>query len=556
MAGISNSEIGVGVISRLSIQNIHLRSAIDQVEEGVIILELHPQHGSGPCIVFANRGIDELSGFSTEELLGCPLSRLFGPEKLQALLEKLNAVAEVAKKENGIVVFEFTNNLLRAKERSPILCRWRVSCVLDEGGRPVNFLLSAARVSMAKGFHSAKINAKNDGLNIAVDGIDENSRENFLGRVEALAISASGFAHDFKNILTTIVANLSLVRESVTDDSILSGIDDALEASSKGKDLANDLLSQARGSRQSHREEKDIGELLTAAARMSTAGSGAHCEVFIQEGAWSANVNGSQIFQLINNLIINARHAMDDTGTIFANLKNIELTDHCVEGLERGKYLQLEVIDHGCGISEEDLGKIFNRLYTTKTSGSGLGLSNCQAITRDHGGVITVDSIKDRGTSFKVYLPATGTTEYAQKDHKENIIYSGCGSVLVVDDDDLIIDTSSKLLIALGYEVECANSGSESVTKYRRRFNTENSFAVVLMDMTMPGGINGEEAAQQILNIDPNAKIISCSGYNSEDLANASESKGEPVFSGILSKPFDIQTISAKFREVINPVDD
>lgn len=556
MAGISNSEIGVGVISRLSIQNIHLRSAIDQVEEGVIILELHPQHGSGPCIVFANRGIDELSGFSTEELLGCPLSRLFGPEKLQALLEKLNAVAEVAKKENGIVVFEFTNNLLRAKERSPILCRWRVSCVLDEGGRPVNFLLSAARVSMAKGFHSAKINAKNDGLNIAVDGIDENSRENFLGRVEALAISASGFAHDFKNILTTIVANLSLVRESVTDDSILSGIDDALEASSKGKDLANDLLSQARGSRQSHREEKDIGELLTAAARMSTAGSGAHCEVFIQEGAWSANVNGSQIFQLINNLIINARHAMDDTGTIFANLKNIELTDHCVEGLEGEKYLQLEVIDHGCGISEENLGKIFNRLYTTKTSGSGLGLSNCQAITRDHGGVITVDSIKDRGTSFKVYLPATGTTEYAQKDHRENIIYSGCGSVLVVDDDDLIIDTSSKLLIALGYEVECANSGSESVTKYRRRFNTENSFAVVLMDMTMPGGIDGEEAAQQILDIDPNAKIISCSGYNSEDLANASESKGEPVFSGILSKPFDIQTISAKFREVINPVDD
>ncbi|NRB45298.1 MAG: response regulator, partial [Verrucomicrobiales bacterium] len=441
-------------------------------------------------------------------------------------------------------------------KKTPLLCRWRVSCVLDESGRPVNFLISVARVAMNTEFHSSKIKERDGNLNLAGDEIDENQRESFLGRVEALAISASGFAHDFKNILTTIVANLSLVRESVTDDSILSGIDDALEASSKGKDLANDLLSQARGSRQSHREEKDIGELLTAAARMSTAGSGAHCEVFIQEGAWSANVNGSQIFQLINNLIINARHAMDDTGTIFANLKNIELTDHCVEGLEGEKYLQLEVIDHGCGISEENLGKIFNRLYTTKTSGSGLGLSNCQAITRDHGGVITVDSIKDRGTSFKVYLPATGTTEYAQKDHKENIIYSGCGSVLVVDDDDLIIDTSSKLLIALGYEVECANSGSESVTKYRRRFNTENSFAVVLMDMTMPGGIDGEEAAQQILDIDPNAKIISCSGYNSEDLANASESKGEPVFSGILSKPFDIQTISAKFREVINPVDD
>lgn len=554
MAGVKYSDMGV--ISRLSTQNIHLRSAIDQVEEGVIILELYPQHGLGPCIVFANRGIGELSGFSTEELLGCSLSKLFGPEKLQALLERLNAVAEVAEKENGVVVFEFTNDLLRAKKRSALLCRWRVSCVLDESGRSVNFLLSVARVVMTTEFHSTKIKAKNDDLNLEVGGIDEIQRESFLGRVEALAISASGFAHDFKNILTTIVANLSLVRRSVTDVSILSDIDDALEASSKGKDLANDLLSQSRGPSQSHREEKDIGELLTQAARMSTAGSGAHCEVSIQEGVWSANVNGSQIFQLINNLIINARHAMNDSGTIFANLNNIELTEHCVEGLERGKYLQLEVIDHGCGIPEEDLGKIFDRLYTTKTSGSGLGLSNCQAIIRDHGGAITVDSIKDRGTSFKVYLLATGTTEIVQQDQRENRVYHGCGSVLVVDDDDAIIDTSSKLLIALGYEVECANSGSESVTKYRRKLNTENSFSVVLMDMTMPGGIDGEEAAQQILNIDPNAKIISCSGYNSEDLANASELKGEPVFSGILSKPFDIQTISAKLREVINTVND
>ena len=138
MAGIQNSDITA--ISRLSTQNIHLRTAIDQVEEGVIILDLNPQYGTGPCIVFANRGIGELSGFSTEELLGCPLSSLFGPEKLQALLERLNAVAEVAAKESGGVVFEFTNNLLRAKKRSPLLCRWRVSCVLDESGRPVNFL--------------------------------------------------------------------------------------------------------------------------------------------------------------------------------------------------------------------------------------------------------------------------------------------------------------------------------------------------------------------------------------------------------------------------------
>ena len=264
---------------------------------------------------------------------------------------------------------------------------------------------------------------------------------------------------------------------------------------------------------------------------------------------------GPQIFQLINNLIINARHAMDDSGTIFANLNNIELTEHCVEGLDRGEYLQLEVIDHGCGIPKKDLDKIFNRLYTTKTSGSGLGLSNCQTIILDHGGVITVDSIKDRGTSFKVYLPATGTTESVQKDQRENTVYSGRGSVLVVDDDDAIIDISSKLLIKLGYEIECANSGSESVMKYRRRLSTGNSFAAVLMDMTMPGGIDGKEAAQQILDIDPNAKIISCSGYNSGDLVHTLEPKGKPVFSGILSKPFDIQTISAKLREAINPVE-
>ena len=550
MAGIKNSDITV--ISRLSTQNIHLRAAIDQVEEGVIVLDLNPQYGKGPYIVFANRGIGELSGFSTEELLGSPLSILFAPEKLQALLERLHAVAEVAEKESGAVVFEFTNNLLRAKKRSPLLCRWRVSCVLDEGGRPVNFLLSVARGALAKESHSTRINSQDDDLDIAMVGIDENPRENILGRVEALAISASGFAHDFKNILTTIVANLSLVRESIADDSILSGIDDALEASKKGEDLADDLLSQARGPGQCHKEEKDIGELLTAAARMSTAGSGSHCEVSIQEGLWSAKVNGTQIFQLMNNLIINAKHAMDDTGTIFVNLRNIELTDNCVEGLGRGKYLHLEVIDHGCGISKEDLGKIFDRLYTTKISGSGLGLSNCLAITRDHGGSITVDSTKGRGTRFKIYLPATGTIQSVQKDHRKDVVYSGFGSVLVVDDDDSIVDISAKMLMKLGYEVECASSGSASVTKYQRRFNAGNPFAVVLMDMTMPGGIDGQEAAQQIIAIDPNAKIISSSGYNPGDLMNDSLPNGESVFSGILSKPFDIQTFSAKLREVIN----
>ena len=143
-----------------------------------------------------------------------------------------------------------------------------------------------------------------------------------------------------------------------------------------------------------------------------------------------------------------------------------------------------------------------------------------------------------------------------RKDPKENTVYSGRGSVLVVDDDNSIIDISSKMLTKLGYEVECANSGSESVNKYRRRLNSKNTFAVVLMDMTMPGGIDGKEAAQQILNLDPTAKIISCSGYNSEDLIENSKLKGQSVFSGILSKPFDIQTISAKLREVINAVED
>ena len=207
-------------------------------------------------------------------------------------------------------------------------------------------------------------------------------------------------------------------------------------------------------------------------------------------------------------------------------------------------------IDHGNGIEESDLNKIFKRFYTTKKTGSGLGLATCLSIIRDHGGTIEVSSAVGKGSAFKLYLPATGNCEnfdQLKEIKKDNF---SRGRVLVVDDDKPILEVSKSMLMNLGYDAEIAQSGEEGIKKFSKFYSSKTPFDVVIMDMTMPGGLDGIEASKKIIDIDESAKIITSSGYNDESSIEFSCKRN--IFSGSLAKPYDMSQMAEIIEGVIN----
>ena len=518
----------------------HLRMAVDQVDEGVIILDLKPKQGAGPRMVFLNRGIAALSGFEIENLLGNGLATLFGERNLQMLLDRLSAIAA----NQG--VFQISNPLLRA-DGSELNCLWKVSCVCDEKGEPLNFMLTLAREGNAAAAQAGDDRIQVEMIEGAVLDDDQGRSE----RMETLALLAGGIAHDFKNMLTGVIGNLSLARQQVDDGELGARIGDAIEASQKGQEMAEHLLFFARGDG-GERTEADVGRLLQKTAQLCTGGgSEAQCQVLLGENLWSATINVTRISQVISNLIFNARQAMNDQGIFQAKLTNVQLHESEGESLPAGPYLRLDVMDHGCGIPEEKMQEIFTLFYTTKDKGSGFGLATCQSVVREHGGSIGVVSKEGRGSRFTVYLPATGHEFSGEKDTKvgSKDFYRGMGrSILVVDDDPMILNTIQAILKHLNFTSVGVSSGEEGVSFFQRHYRDGTPFSAVLMDLTLPGGINGEQATRRILDIDPDARVIASSGYLSDPVNEEQREKG---FVGALSKPYDISMVSDVLREVL-----
>lgn len=540
-----------------------LRAAVDQIEEGVVFLETESSNDGGPRVVFVNRGLSALTGFRGEDLLGCPLSTLFEGEKLEFLLARLTAIADSGR------VYEIEAPI-QCAGGGELPCRWKVSCVPGEDGEPLNFLLTAAKDvpdgSVERVGNSAiGVNpegavplppgsaAPGDDIQVEVLGEKQVSpcseEELRADRIETLALLAGGTAHEFKNVLTPVKGNLSLALEQIGDGELRDWVQDAAKAAESCCDMAMQLLHFAEGRGKGERIDADVGRLLHEAAKLSTFGSKAHCEITTEDSLWSAEIDVTQITQVINNLIINARQAMDDVGTVQAKLSNREIAAGEVDELPAGKYLCLEVTDHGCGIPADKLDAIFNPFYTTKDTGNGLGLATCQTVMRDHGGVIDVESEIGRGSKFSVYIPATGRTDAAAGSKEDTKVVDGSGTILVVDDQSQVRAVTTALLKRLGYDCLSAETGEEAVATFRRCRSEARTIDAVLMDLTLPGGIDGSEATAAILEIDPEAKVIACSGYIEGSMTDKQRNSG---FVEILSKPYDLKDISKCLHGVLS----
>ncbi len=368
-----------------------------------------------------------------------------------------------------------------------------------------------------------------------------------IQKLEAIGTLAGGIAHDFNNMLGVIIGNTSLARDKLDKMDplyeILTGIQTgALQA----QGLTQQLLTFARGG-EPVKQSTDLNQLIKETARFVTSGSGSTCVFELARDLWPADIDPGQINQAIGNLVLNACQAMPESGTIKIRTANIRIVANAGLPLPDGRFIKIEIEDKGVGILEKHLSKIFDPYFTTKQQGSGLGLASTFSIIKRHGGHINARSKVNEGTVMTLFLPACDET--SQNTCNENTAHQGTGKVLVMDDHEQILKISTTILEQMGYETMAVKDGTEAIEQYRQAHRSGEPFDLVILDLTVPGGLGGARVIPELLKIDPAVKAIVSSGYSNDPILANYKDYG---FSGVLPKPFTTGQVAAVLNKVFN----
>ncbi|BBO88356.1 ATP-binding protein [Desulfosarcina ovata] len=379
-----------------------------------------------------------------------------------------------------------------------------------------------------------------------------------IRQLESIAALSGGIAHDYNNLLTAIMGNISLAMEHVPPESVPSALlEQALSASRVAKILTRRLITFSKGG-QPKKSPTDIVHLVENAAAFSLSGSNTNYQIGPVQEIWPAQVDAQQIGQAIHNLMVNAVESMPGGGTVSIVFRNVTI-DSSTSLLAAGRYIDIAIIDHGVGIPSEHIEKIFDPYFSTKDKGAnrgtGLGLSISHSIVIQHGGEITVTSRVGEGTTFHVLLPASETpaldkapaaptTEF----QSPNRPVHGGGKILVMDDEAMIRELAGNLLQHLGYTVDFAEEGQMAIKKYQAAMDASKPYDAVILDLTIKGGMGGEETIGRLKAIDPSVKAIVSSGYSDNPVVARYQDYG---FCDVVAKPYEIIEFSQKLYRLV-----
>jgi CheY-like chemotaxis protein len=260
-------------------------------------------------------------------------------------------------------------------------------------------------------------------------------------------------------------------------------------------------------------------------------------------------VDPVQFAQVIENVVINAREATPESGTLFVRARNVFPRSPEVAGLDGGPCVKIDIEDEGGGIPEYVRDRIFEVCFTTKAGGSGIGLATAKSIMDQHGGRIAVKSMKGQGTTVSLWLPAAEQPFAPPTASSTEVVAKGSGRILVIDDEDMMLEVIPSILENLGYSAAAAKDGFDGCEAYVRAIAEGEPFAAVLLDATIPGGLGGEAALKRLLRVDPLAKVILFSGYSDSDLMIKAEELG---FKGRLAKPFTATELAAALHKALS----
>lgn len=368
-------------------------------------------------------------------------------------------------------------------------------------------------------------------------------------KMQAVGTLASGFAHNFNNILMGIMANASILLLDLDADHPYYNYLKKIENQARnGSKVVRQLTGYARGGRL-ELKALDLNRLLMETSdTFKTLKKGIRIHKNLAENLHAVSADKVQIEQALLNLYLNAADAMSGDGDLFLTTMNIKSEDIVGKPYtpETGNYVLLTVRDTGIGMDHDVKERIFEPFFTTKdvSKGIGLGLSSTYAIVKSHRGYIDVDSEKGHGTFFNIYLPATEKEVDPEAEiHVE--ILKGDETLLLVDDEDMVIEGCGELLDKTGYTVLTAKGGKEAIEIYKKK---QNRIDLVILDMIMPE-MDGGETYKRLKEINPDIKVLLSSGHSMDD-PTAGILKRE--CDGFIQKPFDIMDLSKKIREILD----
>ncbi len=500
----------------LLISEQRYRIVLESNPEPVIVYDINEQ------VIYFNPAFTEVFGWRLEELAG---------KKIQNFVPKqyYSETRSMAKQVMSGKSFRGIETQRHAKNGTLIPVSISGAAFKDVDDRPIGSVITIRDNRDKKKMETQLLN---------------------VHKMESLGTLAGGIAHDFNNLLMSIQGNLSLVMMDLDEGhphyEMLENIEKNVESGSR---LTHQLLGF---SRKGKFELKPIN-LNSLVKSVSETFGRTRKEINIHydlmEKLAVIEADEGQIEQVLLNLLVNAGQAMVTGGEIWLRTKNISY-EEIIGSLYQpkpGNYVMLTVADTGIGMDKEILAHIFEPFFTTKEAGkgTGLGLASAYGIIKGHGGYIDVESEKGKGTTFFIYLPTTEKQLKKRPSKKKRIMTSGSGTLLLVDDEEMILEVSAKMLSVIGYEVITACGGHEAVDIFRKR---HAEIDLVVLDVIMPN-MNGSDVFDYIKQIDPEAKVLLLSGYSSNGIVESILAKG---CNGFIQKPFNIKTISAKIREILS----
>jgi len=475
-------------------------------------------------ITFLNGFTERFFGFSKEELLGRNVVGTIIPSTDSSDGNFSRMVEEILKAPDRFMEYE-NENVTRDGRR--VWVRWTNKVIVDPEGNIEGILTIGNDVTARMRLEEERLKSQ---------------------KLEAIGVLAGGIAHDFNNLLQCVFGYLSMAKQNLDRKQMaLDMLDEAEKALAMSVNLTTQLLTYSKGGKPAKKKTR-ISPVIENTVKFALSGSRSGFHIDTDEGLWHVEADEGQIGQVIQNIVLNSNEAMPEGGTVEVRAGNIELpVDGHVSFPEGGRFVRITISDSGIGIPEQYLSKIFDPYFTTKQKGSGLGLATAYSIVKNHGGAIEVQSMPEKGSTFTVYLPASEDPGEEKGDPTSSSSMRS-GRILVMDDEEMVRKVAREMISSLGHSVVCAENGEAAVEKFQEAMTEGNPFDVVILDLTVKGGMGGEETVKLLRKIDPEARVIVSSGYADNPIVSDYSFYG---FSTFLNKPYNIKALQDRLSGLL-----